>query len=98
MLKGVSNLHERFVIRLPISLDILQSMIEALGMIATNPYDVVLHTAVLLAGFFGLLHSGEMVYSEHALAANNVYISNTKVVCLLPTSKAHKGPVPQSVH
>ena len=36
--------------------------------------------------------------SEHALLANNVYISNSKVVHLLPTSKAHKGPIRQTVY
>ena len=39
-----------------------------------------------------------MVLWEHALVATNVYISNTKVVCWLPISKAHKGPLPQSVY
>ena len=85
-------------VRLPISLDILQSMIMALGMVAASPYKVALYAAVLSVGFFGLLHPGEMVYSEHALTATNIYISSTKVVCLLPTSKAHKGPVLQAVH
>ena len=73
-------------------------MITALDMVAANPYDMSLYTAVLSAGFFGLLFPDEMVYSQHVLVATNVYISNTKVVCLLPTSKVHKGPVPQLVH
>ena len=98
VLKGVSNLHVQVDVRLPISLDILQCMIVALSLVAANPYDAALYTAVLSAGFFGLLHPGEMVHSEHALLASNVYISCSKVVCLLPTSKAHKGPVPQSIH
>ena len=98
VLKGVSNSQEQIDVRLPISLDILQNMIVALGMVAANPYDVVLYMAVLSAGFFRLLCPGEMVCSEHALLASNVYISSTKVVCLLPTSKAYKGPVMQSVH
>ena len=98
MLKGVSNSHEQVDIRLPISLDILQNLITALDMVAASPYDVSLYLAVLSAGFFGLLHPGEMVFSEHALVATNVYISSTKVVCLLPTSKVHRGLVPQSVH
>ena len=98
VLKGVSNSHEQVNERLPISLDILQNMIVALGMVAANPFDVALYTAVLSAFFFGLLCPGEMVYSEHALVATNVYISSTKMVCLLPTFKAHKGPVPQPVH
>ena len=67
-------------------------------MVATSPYDMSLYAAVLSAGFFGLLHPGEMVYSEHALVATNIYISSTKVVCLLQTSKVHKGPLPQFVH
>ena len=37
------------------------------------------------------------MHLEHVLLASNVYISSSKVVCLLPTSKAHKGPVPQSI-
>ena len=98
VLKGVSNSHEQMDVRLPVSLDILQNMITALDMVAASPYDVALYTAVLSAGFFGLLHPGEMVYSEHALVASNVYISSTKVVCLPQTSKAHNGPVPQSVY
>ena len=98
MLKGVSNSHEQVDISIPISLDILKNMITALDMVAASPYDVSLYATVLSAGFFGLLHPGEMVYSEHALVATNVYISSTKVVCLLPTSKAHRRPVPHSVH
>ena len=85
-------------VRLPISLDILQKMIGALPMVAGNPYDILMYSAVLTAGFFSLFRPGEMVLSEHALLANNVCISNTRVVCLLPTSKTHKGPIPQMVH
>ena len=73
-------------------------MILALPMITSSPHEVSLYSAVLSAGFFGLLCPGEIVLSEHALIATNVYISSTKVVCLLPTSNAHKGPVPQSVY
>ena len=98
VLKGVSNSHEQVDVRLPILLHILQNMITALDMVAASPYQVSLYATILLAGFFGLLHPGEMVYSEHALVATNVYISSTKVVCLLPTSKVHRGPVPQLVH
>ena len=94
----MSNSHEQVDVRLPIFLDIFQSMIMALGMVAASPYEVALYTAVLSVGFFGLLCRGEMVCSEHALTATNVYISSTKVVCLPPTSKAHKGPVLQAVH
>ena len=98
VLKGVSNSHVQVDVRLPISLDILQHMIVALSLVAANPYNVALYTAVLSAGFFGLLCPGEMMHLEHALLASNIYISSTKVVCLLPTSRAHKGPVPQSIH
>ena len=98
VLKGVSNSHVQVDVRLPIFLDILQRMIVALSLVAANPYDVALYTVVLSAGFFGLLCPGEMVHLEYALLASNTYISSTKVVCLLPTSKAYKGPVPQSVH
>ena len=98
VLKGVSNLHVQVDVRLPILLDILQCMIGALSLLAANPYNVALYTPVLSAGFFGLLCPEEIVHSEHALLASKVYISSTKVVCLLPMSKAHKGPVPQSIH
>ena len=57
-----------------------------------------LYAAVLPQGFFRLLCPGEMVMSEHALVATNMYISSSKVVCLLLTSKAHKGPFPQLVY
>ena len=73
-------------------------MILALPTVTSNQYEVSLYSVILTAEFFGLLHPSEMVLSEHALVATNLYISGTKVVCLLPTSKAHKGPVPKSVH
>ena len=98
VLKGVSSSHEQVDVRLPISLDILQNMITALDMVGASPYEVSFYATVLSTGFFGLLHPGEMICSEHALVANNVHISSTKVVCLLPTSKVHRGPVPQLVH
>ena len=98
VLKGVSNSNQQTDVCLPISLDILQKMIVALPMVASSPYEASLYAAVLSVGFFGLSCPGEMVLSEHALLATNMYISSTKVVCLLPTSKAHKGPFPQSVY
>ena len=98
VLKGVSNSNQQTDLHLPISLDILQKMILALPIVTGSPYEVSLYSGVLSAGFFGLLLPGEMVLSEHTLVSTNVYISSTKVVCLLPTSKAHKGPIPQSVH
>ena len=67
-------------------------------MITSSPYEVSLYSAVLSVRFFGFLCPGEMVLSEHALIATYPYISSTKVVCLLPTSKAHKGPIPQLVY
>ena len=98
VLKGVSNSHVQVYVRLPISLDILQCMIVTLSLVAANPYDVALYTVVLSAGIFDLLCPGEMLHLEYALLASNVNISCTKVECLLPMSKAHKGPVPQSIH
>ena len=98
VLKGVSKTHVKIDARLPISLDILQCMIVALSLVAANLFNVHLYMTVLSAGFFGLLHPGEMVKSEHALLVNNIYLSAAKVVCFLPTSKAHKGPTPQIVH
>ena len=95
----MSNSHEQVDVRLPISLNILQSMIMALGMVAASHMMwLCIQQCLLSAGFFGLLCPGKMVYSKHALTATNIYISSTKVVCLLPTSKAHKGPVPQPIH
>ena len=98
VLKGVSNLNQQTDVRLSILLDILKKMISALPIITSSPYEVSLYSAMLSARFFGLLHPGEMVLLEHVLIATNMYISSTKVVCLLPTSKAHKGPIPQLVY
>ena len=73
-------------------------MIVALSLAAANLYDVALYTVVLSADFSVYYAQGEMVKSNHALLVNNIYLSATKVVCFLPTSKAHKGPTPQIVH
>ena len=98
VLKGVSNSNQQTDVHLTISLDILQKMILALPMVVSSPSEVSLYGAVLFVGFFRLLHPVEMVLLEHALVATNMYISSTKMVCLLPTSKAHKGPFPQLVY
>ena len=97
VLKGIANSHATVDLRLPITLDVLHRMIAALSMVSTNHYDVCLYTALLSAGFFGLLRPGEMVKSEHALLVQNVYFNSHKVVCFLPTSKTHSGPAPQMV-
>ena len=98
-LRNLPTFEDNFMLKLVLKgVSILQHMIGALSLLAANPYDTALYTAVLSADLFGLLHSGEMVHSEHALLASYVYILSTKVVCLLSMSKAHKGPVPQSIH
>ena len=86
VLKGVPNSNQQTDVHMPISLDILQKMMLALPMVVSSPYKVSLYAAVLSEGFFGLMHLSEMVLSEHALVATNMYISSTKVVCLLPMS------------
>ena len=98
VLKGVLNSNQQTDVRLPISLDILQEMILALPMVAGGPCEVSLYSAVLSARFFRLLCPGKMVLSEHALIATNMYIFSTKVLCLLPTSKGHKGSIPQLMY
>ena len=96
-LRGTANLHASVDTRIPITLDILQRMIAGLNKVLNSSYDITLYTALLSAGFFGLLRPGEMVKSDHALSVHNVYFNRDKVVCFLPTSKAHRGPVPQVV-
>ena len=98
VLKGIANTHASINVRLPIMLDLLHHMIAALNLVVENYYDTCLYTAVLTAGFFGLLRPGEMAKSEHALLVQNVYFAQDKVVCFLPTSKTNKGPIPQTVH
>ena len=94
VLKGIANMHATVDLRLPIT---LHHMIAVLSLVVTNHYDICLYTALLSVAFFGLLRLGEMVKLEHALLIQNVYFNQDKVVCFLPTSKSHKGPIPQMV-
>ena len=74
-LRGTANLHASVDTRIPITLDILQRMIAGLNKVLNSSYDITLYTALLSAGFFGLLRPGEMVKSDHALSVHNVYFN-----------------------
>ena len=86
-LKGVAASPHELDVRLPITLLVLERMLHALSLVHDNQFDVCMYSALLIIGFHGLFHPGELAMSEHAILAENVHIGTSKAVIILPTSK-----------
>ena len=80
--------------RLPIQKGILNILIKTclqhFNQIS-QPYLGSLHSALLMAGYFGLLRVGELTAGEHPILAKDVHIGENKkkILFVLRTSKTH---------
>ena len=55
-------------------------MLHALPVVHINPQEVCMYRAVLMAGFYGLMHPGELTESQHALLVQGVQLQSHRVV------------------
>ena len=65
--KGIASQQCQLDVRLPITMDILTKMLHALPVVHINPQEVCMYRVVLVAGFYGLMHLGELTESQHVL-------------------------------
>ena len=79
LFNGFHRLHKRIDTRLPITYDILRSIVGALPAICYSSFEAQLFKAIFSLAFFGFFRIGELVVSNlncdgHALLINDVHI------------------------
>ena len=70
--KGIASQQCQPDVRLSITIDILTKMLHALPVVHINPQEVCMYRAVLAAGFYSLMHPGELTESQHVLLVQGV--------------------------
>ena len=89
---------DQLLVKLPIGKDLLTALLKAIeksftGMKSNNqqPYLTTLYKAMFVAGYFGLLHIGEIAYGPHVILAGNVHIglNKQKILFVMDSSKTH---------
>ena len=88
-------------IRLPLHKGQLNMLLaKAEEVFTTQPYLKVLHKALLVSAYYGLLRIGELTLSQHVIKAMDVQIgvNKNKILYILRSSKTHdKDVLPQLV-
>ena len=95
--KGIASQQRQPDVRLPIMMDILIKMLHALPVEHVNLHEVCMYRAVLVAGFYGLMHPGELTESQHVLLVQDVQLQAHRVVLTLNSSKANKLHNPEVI-
>ena len=78
-------------------MDILVKMLHALPIVHIKPHEVCMYRAVLEVGFYGLMHPGELMESQHVLLVQGVQLQSHRVVLTLNSSKANKSLNPEVI-
>ena len=78
-------------------MDILVKMLHALPVVHINPQEVCMYRAVLVAGFYGLMHPGELTASQHVLLLQGVQLQSHRVVLTPNSLKANKSHNPEVI-
>ena len=95
--------NDQLTVRFPIQKDLLHLIIKEVRKYFTTrnqPYLEQLISAMMVAGYYGLLRAGELAQGPHTLLARNVHIgvNKKKLLFVLTTSKTHgKGDAPQLI-
>ena len=95
--------NDQLTVRFPIQKDLLHLIIKEVRKYFTTrnqPYLEQLISAMMIAGYYGLLRAGELAQGPHTLLARNVHIgvNKKKLLFVLTTSKTHrKGDAPQLI-
>ena len=82
--------NDRVKTRLPIQKGVLNILIKTCKeMLNDQPFLATLYSALLMAGYFGLLRVGELTQGEHPILATDVHIgeNKNKILFVLRTSK-----------
>ena len=83
--KGIVSQQHQPDVRLPITMDILTKTLHALPVIHGNPHK----KAVLVLGFYGLIHPGELTEFQHVCLVQGIQLQSHRVMLTLNSSKAN---------
>ena len=96
ILRGVSKLRPTNDTRIPITIPILQSLIQSLHSVC-SPYDLVLYSSMYVTMFLSFLRLGEVTDSPHNIPFSQVLVSPNSVTITLSTFKHHQGKPPVTI-
>ena len=86
--------NDRVLARLPIHLRLLDLLIfEVKRMFRLQPFLSVLYQTLLMFGYYGLMHVGELTQGDHVVLAKDVHMATNKqkILVVLHSSKTHKA-------
>ena len=93
--------NDQVILRFPIYKGLLKLILDELkSEFDSQPYLLTMYSALFSSAYFGLLHVGELMLSEHTISVKNVHIGTNKkkILYMLTSSKTHtKGDKPQSI-
>ena len=90
-LAGVRKLASSTDVRLPITLSLLQRLIDSAKWVVGSHYYVKLLRSMMTLCFFALLRPGEVTDSPHNLMFDNVQLVNEQITVTFLSFKHHKG-------
>ena len=96
ILRGVSKLRPTNDTRIPITIPVLQSLLQSLHSVC-SPYDLVLYSSMYLTMFSSFLRLGEVTDSPHNIPFSQVLFSPNSVNITLSTFKHHQGRPPVTI-
>ena len=89
LLKGVSVLIPSGDVRLPVTLDILNSLMPVISQSARNLYEAKLYKAMCCIAFYGFMRCSEICKSQHCLQLSQVKFQGTSHFTISMTSFKH---------
>ena len=87
--KGVSVLIPSGDVRLPITLDILKSLMNVITVSSTDFYEAQLYKAMCSFAFYGFMRCSEICYSQHCIMLNQIGVFVNSHVSVSLTSFKH---------
>ena len=101
LIKGCKLKNDIVTVRLPIKRKLLEILIFEMDRInSAQPYLKILYRALFLVMYYGLMHVGEVAFSDHSVKAANVHVGTNKdkILLILESSKTHgKESRPQKI-
>lgn len=98
MLTGLTRLDKRTDVRMPITVDILHKILNAVPFVCFSKFEAILFSAIFSLAFFGFFRIGELVVHSsnklgHALQSNNIrfIVDINSLEIIIPHSKTDQS-------
>ena len=91
MMVGTNKLHKLVDTRVPITVDILHSLIDSIEHVTDNVYETRLFKSMYILMFYAFLRIGEVTNSQNNLQFQDVSVSSSGIVIRFTKFKHHVG-------